>query len=105
MNTPLTIRNSIPSPGRLRAGLYRLLRRTGNSWNTPAPPVIRISKGATCSPGHSTVRGGTVRRSQHQHLDGNWFEVLPGDTLGLAVSYSSDFVAKYRGYSLTAQPC
>src|SRR5690242_7833794 len=34
-----TIRNSIPSRG-LRAGLCRLLRRTGNSWNTHAPPAI-----------------------------------------------------------------
>src|SRR5262249_16606505 len=59
------IRNSIPSHGRLRDGLYRSLRRTGSSWNMPAPLAIRILKQATCSRGDETAR-----RSQRQHLHG-----------------------------------
>src|SRR5215510_7961252 len=69
MSTLLTIRNSIPSRG-LRAGLCRLLRRTGNSWNTPAPPVIGIWKEATYSRERSTAQGETVRLSQRQQPDG-----------------------------------
>src|SRR5262245_45545286 len=69
MSTLLTIRNSIPSRGQ-RAGLCRLLRRTGNSWNTPAPPVIGIWKEATYSRERSTARGETVRLSQRHQPDG-----------------------------------
>src|SRR5215471_961969 len=79
MSTLLTIRNSIPSRGP-RAGLCRLLRRTGNSWNTPAPRVIGIWKEATYSRGLSTARGETDRRSQRQHPDGELKSKLGTET-------------------------
>src|SRR5262249_567296 len=71
---------SIPSHGRLRDGLYRSLRRTGSSWNMPAPPAIRILKEATCSRGRSTARDETARRSQRQHLHGEPKSKLKTDT-------------------------
>src|SRR5215475_13736016 len=68
------------SHGRLRDGLYRSLRRTGSSWNMPAPPAIRILTEATCSRGRSTARGEMVRRSQRQHPNGELKSKLGTET-------------------------
>src|SRR5215813_12315668 len=94
MSTLLTIRNFIPSRG-LRAGLYRSPRRTGNSWNTPAPPVIGIWNEATYSRGRSTVRGETVRRSQRHHPDGEL-----KSKLGCGIPRFPRPCTKSRGFSV-----
>src|SRR5262249_43430912 len=83
------IQNSIPSHGQLRDGLYRSLRRTGSSWNMPAPPAIRILKEATCSRGRSTARDETARRSQRQHLHGKPKSKLKTDTQRCQISRGS----------------
>src|SRR5262245_32233357 len=80
MSTLLTIRHYIPSRG-LQAGLCRLLRRTGNSWNTPAPQAIEIWKGATYSRERATAPDETDRRSQrHHHPDGELKSKLASDS-------------------------
>src|SRR5262249_57869 len=89
------IRNSIRSHGRLRDGLYRLLRRTGNSWNTPAPPAIRILKEATCSQGCATARERTVRRSQRHRPDGEL-----KSKLGCRIPRFPRLCPKSRGYRM-----